>query len=282
MKKTNYHTHSTFCDGKNTPEEIVQVALQKGFSTLGFSSHSMYPFSSDWHLQSRDHSAYAKEVRRLQTEYSDRIQIKLGFEADFIEGVCAPKMSNYAEFDPDYLIGAVHYVPGKKGFIEADASQADVIEGIKNYFDGDVKKAVLEYFYLERQMLKTCDFTIIAHSDLIRKQNGPKVKAPLFDQNSDWYRKELSLLADEIKSAGVVAEVNLGGMARGYMADSFPTGELLSLLIQKNVPLTLSSDSHSAGTLDFAFDETAQMLKDAGCKELAFIEGKNSFKMQPL
>ncbi len=282
MKKTNYHTHSTFCDGKNTPEQIVQIALQKGFDALGFSSHSMYPFSSDWHLQSREHSAYAKEIHRLSKEYSNRIQVKLGFEADFIEGVCAPKMDRFAEFDPDYLIGAVHYVPGKKGFIEADGREADVLEGIKNYFDGDAKKAVQEYFYLERQMLKTCDFTIIAHCDLIKKQNGPKVAAPLFDEKSEWYKKEIALLADEIASAGVVAEVNVGGMARGYMATSFPHGELLSLLIQKNVPLTLSSDSHSAETLDFAFDETIQMLKNAGCKEFAFIEGKNSFKMQPL
>ena len=232
MKKTNYHTHSTFCDGKNTPEQIVQIALQKGFDALGFSSHSMYPFSSDWHLQSREHSAYAKEIHRLGKEYSDRIQVKLGFEADFIEGVCAPKMDRFAEFDPDYLIGAVHYVPGKKGFIEADGREADVLGGIKNYFDGDAKKAVQEYFYLERQMLKTCDFTIIAHCDLIKKQNGPKVAAPLFDEKSEWYKKEIALLADEIASAGVVAEVNVGGMARGYMATSFPHGELLSLLIQ--------------------------------------------------
>ena len=108
MKKTNYHTHSTFCDGKNTPEQIVQVALQKDFDALGFSSHSMYPFSSDWHLQTREHSAYAKEIKRLQSQYSGRLDIKLGFEADFIEGVCAPKRSTYAEFDPDHLIVAVH------------------------------------------------------------------------------------------------------------------------------------------------------------------------------
>jgi len=282
MKKTNYHTHSTYCDGKNTPEQMVQSALQRGFNALGFSSHSMYPFSSDWHLQSREHSAYSKEIHRLKLEFKDNLEILLGFEADFIEGVCAPKMSRFAEFNPDFLIGAVHYVPGKKGFIEADGSNQDVLDGIKKYFDGDAKKAVQEYFYLERQMLKTCDFTIIAHCDLIRKQNGPKVDAPLFDENSDWYRKEISLLADEIARAGVVAEVNTGGMSRGYMANPFPYGELLSLLIEKKVPLTLSSDSHSAETLDFAFDDMIQIIKKTGCNELAFIEGKNSFKMQPI
>ena len=39
MIKTNYHTHSTFCDGKNTPEEMVLKAIEDNFDILGFSSH---------------------------------------------------------------------------------------------------------------------------------------------------------------------------------------------------------------------------------------------------
>ena len=30
--KANYHTHTVFCDGKNTPEEIILAAIEKGFS----------------------------------------------------------------------------------------------------------------------------------------------------------------------------------------------------------------------------------------------------------
>jgi len=36
---SNYHTHSTFCDGKNTPEEIVLAAIDKGFDVIGLSGH---------------------------------------------------------------------------------------------------------------------------------------------------------------------------------------------------------------------------------------------------
>lgn len=42
MKKpmlSNYHIHSTFCDGKNTPVEVVEAAIQKGFDAIGFSGH---------------------------------------------------------------------------------------------------------------------------------------------------------------------------------------------------------------------------------------------------
>lgn len=35
LKKFNYHTHSVFCDGENTPLEIVQKALKLGISELG-------------------------------------------------------------------------------------------------------------------------------------------------------------------------------------------------------------------------------------------------------
>ena len=62
MIKSNFHTHSTFCDGKNTPEEMVEVAIEKKIDILGFSSHSMYPFSSDWHIPSNSHEEYIREI----------------------------------------------------------------------------------------------------------------------------------------------------------------------------------------------------------------------------
>ena len=39
----NLHQHTTFCDGKNTPEEIVLEAIKKGFGAIGFSGHCHMP-----------------------------------------------------------------------------------------------------------------------------------------------------------------------------------------------------------------------------------------------
>jgi len=41
----NLHTHSTFCDGIDTPEEMIKVAIEKGFVSLGFSGHSAAYYS---------------------------------------------------------------------------------------------------------------------------------------------------------------------------------------------------------------------------------------------
>lgn len=73
--KANYHTHTTFCDGSDTAEAVVQEALRKGFTHLGFSGH-MDPGVS------MDYDAYAQEICRLQAAYREQIDILRGVELD--------------------------------------------------------------------------------------------------------------------------------------------------------------------------------------------------------
>ncbi len=40
MNFSNFHQHTTFSDGKNTPEEVLQSALARGMEAIGFSDHS--------------------------------------------------------------------------------------------------------------------------------------------------------------------------------------------------------------------------------------------------
>ena len=60
---TNFHTHTVFCDGKNTPEEMVLSAIEKGFTALGFSGHGLTGFDPGYCL--RDIAGYRAEVLRL-------------------------------------------------------------------------------------------------------------------------------------------------------------------------------------------------------------------------
>ena len=48
--KSNFHTHTTFCDGKSTAEEMVQRALELGFDRLGFSGHCYTWFDPEFHM----------------------------------------------------------------------------------------------------------------------------------------------------------------------------------------------------------------------------------------
>ena len=84
--KANYHTHTTFCDGSDAAEAVVQEALRKGFTHLGFSGH-MDPGVS------MDYDAYAQEICRLQAAYRDQIDILRGAELDNV-------------YDPSCVAGA--------------------------------------------------------------------------------------------------------------------------------------------------------------------------------
>ena len=37
---SNFHTHTTYCDGADSPQALAETAYSSGFSALGFSGRS--------------------------------------------------------------------------------------------------------------------------------------------------------------------------------------------------------------------------------------------------
>lgn len=278
MIKTNYHTHSTFCDGKESAEDMARAAEQKGFAMLGFSSHAMFPFSDTWHISMAPggYESYMAETARIKEAYRGRMEILTGFEADFIPGLTKPDMEDkvyYGQFKPDFLIGSVHFVLGDGGYFEADGPCAETRERIAKYFGGNVRQAVTAYFEAERQMLRTSRFTVLGHADVIRKQNE-RGADPLFREDEDWYAEQLEKTADAAAAAGIIVEINTGGMARGYTDSPFPSPAFLRLLHERKVPVMINSDAHKGCNLDFAFDTAVRLATEAGYTETAYLDSE--------
>lgn len=286
-KKANFHTHSTFCDGKNTAEEMVLSAIEKGFTVLGFSSHCMHPldpefyrpFDNIWHIPASNIKSYAEEIRRLKEKYACQIQIYLGFEADYFDspefGKAVPDKAAYADFSPDYLLGAVHFINTEKGFFTVDNKTEIVKQHLIDFYtkpNGEIdgKQAVCDYFEAEREMLLKGNFDIIAHPDLIRIRN---TVLHFFNEEDSWYKDEIRSTAKVIASAGVIAEINTGAIARGNMDDTYPSQQFLEYLHNYGVPVCINSDAHVTDNLDCAFDRAAEKARRAGYKELVYPHG---------
>ena len=47
MALSNFHTHTTYCDGKDTPRALAEEAMRLGCPALGFSGHSYTAFDPD-------------------------------------------------------------------------------------------------------------------------------------------------------------------------------------------------------------------------------------------
>jgi len=126
----NYHTHTTFCDGKNTPEEVVLTAIEKGFDALGFSSHGNSP-----RYGLKDAYSYLAEIARLKEKYKGKIQIYAGIEED------ATFRMNRGDFD--YMIGAMHYICKDGEYYTVD-SNVEKFELLLPAFGGD---AIADEYY---------------------------------------------------------------------------------------------------------------------------------------
>ncbi len=273
--KTNYHTHSTFCDGKNSPEEMVVAAIEKKFDILGFSGHSMYPFAETWHIPPREHSLYVNTINSLKEKYKNQINIQLGFEADYIPSICSPTKASFQQFSPDFLIGSVHYVVTSKGHYSVDDATECVKKGLDDLYNGNGKNAVCEYFQAEREMIRCGDFDILGHADVIRKRNSI---LHFFDEGESWYKSELLATVKEIAKKDIIVEVNSGAIARKAMDDFYPSEEFLSIIHDHHIPVMINSDAHNAIDLDCAFDRAVQLLKKIGYTEVAYpIDRKIKF-----
>ena len=64
MVLCNLHTHTERSDGIGSAEDVIRIALEKGFRTLGFSDHVYTPWGTDYTLP-EDPDGYIRENLQL-------------------------------------------------------------------------------------------------------------------------------------------------------------------------------------------------------------------------
>lgn len=238
MIQADFHTHTTFSDGKHTPEEMVLAAIQKGMTAIGFSDHSYTSFDPEPCMQPESISVYQAEIRRLQETYADQIHILCGIEQDIFSDIPA---KGY-----DYIIGSVHYVRVDNHCIAVDDTPELLRSGIETYFHGDVYALTDAYWDTVAQVVARTGADIIGHLDLVRKFNR---NGEFFDENHPRYQAAAYRAVDALLKTGKPFEINTGAIARGYQDTPYPAPYLMDYIQKNGGKFILSSDSHSAETL---------------------------------
>ncbi len=240
------HTHTVFCDGKDTPEEMVLSAIERGLSCIGFSAHSYTFFDTGYCLSMEAEEAYLAEVSALREKYRDRIRVLCGVEQDYYSD--APTDSY------DYVIGSVHYirVRGGEKYIAVDETREELLAAADEFFGGDIYALAEEYYKTEAGVVKKTGADIIGHFDLISKFNGD---GELFDESNERYRSAWMRAAGELLKTGVPFELNTGAVSRGWRRTPYPAPEIADYIARRGGRFILSSDSHSKETLAFGFED---------------------------
>jgi len=110
MKTTriDLHNHTTRCHhAEGSLEAYIQRAIELGIDIYGFSEHAPMDFDPHYRLKFEEMKAYEQEVLDAKQSYQEQIDIRLGYEVDYLEGHIHARV---LEAPVDYLIGSVHFL----------------------------------------------------------------------------------------------------------------------------------------------------------------------------
>lgn len=252
----NLHTHTTYCDGKDTVEEMINAAIDKGFGGIGFSGHSYMFYSPSHSMSIEGTEKYKAEVTAMKDKYKDKIDVFLGLEFDAYSVV---DLSGY-----DYLIGSFHYLKIGDEYVGFDRSAEEVARIINVYFGGDGMAFAKESYRQFAELTKYGNFDIIGHFDIITK-NIEKVK--FFDTDSEEYLKYAFEALDTMRGKIPFFEVNTGAISRGYRTTPYPMKNILKQMKEWGFGAIISSDCHDSKYLDCAFGDARNILLECGFSE---------------
>lgn len=248
MLRANYHTHTVFCDGDNTAEEMVVRALELGFCHLGFSGHMDEEIRMDW-------DAYVAKVSRLREEHASGLDILCGVELDTLyDPACCP--------GAEYVIGSTHYVDVDVPFSRAIDYSPEVSQRLcDECFGGDWYAMCRSYYELEAQVFDRTRCTFVGHFDLITRFND---QMHAFDEGDPRYLTPALEALDCLVAQGVPFEVNCGAHNRGRKAELYPRRSLLRALHERGGEILINSDAHQTAVLDGSFGVAVQRAMECG------------------
>lgn len=267
--KCNLHTHTQFCDGKCSMEDMTKDAIAKGFDTLGFSPHSFTHFDTSYCLN--DYNAFKQEFLRLKDKYKNDINLMLGIELD--------AFGSLPDDNFDYVIGSVHYLSVKDDFLSVfdlqqnkvfalDESKQTFDKLLSDGFGGDMIAVAQNYFDTVVNMVQKTKPTIIGHFDLVSLYGD-------FGQVQQKYEQIATDAIKKLAGCGCLVEINANRKFKGK-GGLYPADFLITEFAKNGFDFVLSSDAHVTDSLGYDFDNTIAHLKELGVTRLVSFDKKGN------
>ncbi|MBR4236083.1 MAG: histidinol-phosphatase [Clostridia bacterium] len=224
MLTESMHTHTYRCNhADGTEVEYIENAVRAGMQVLGFSDHAPYVFEGDYYsgfrMKREQVQDYFDTLGALRDEYAGRIDIHIGFEAEYY-----PK--HFGEFEKlirpypaEYLIMGQHFIK----------NEYDGAPSTRETQDEDTLKLFVDQC---SEGLATGLFACVAHPDVIH-----------FTGNPDAYRREMRRLCENAKKQGVPLEINLLGIRTHRF---YPNEEFWRIAGETGNDVVVGCDAHAA------------------------------------
>ena len=273
----DWHTHSSLCrHASGNLEDYVKMAISKKLNVIGLSAHFPYEFLSGIdHLKYQEYAMplvdienYISTALSLKKKYEKKIQVKIGFEIDYIKNQVDKHRTYLMPFfhKLDYLIGSIHNLHTEfMGLFPFDDFRC--LPYYKNY--ENIDDLFLAYYETLKEMVisENFNFNIIGHFDLPKKFD----KHP---ENEELIMDNIFNILKLVKERGYVIELNSSGL-RKPIKEQYPSKSILYMMKDLDVDVILGSDAHNPNEIAFQFNRMHQLLKECGFSRLSHFDSFN-------
>jgi len=228
----DYHTHNERCGHAiGQLREYIEQGIKLGLDQLGLSDHMPVihlpkeKIPSGTAMELHQLEEYVKEALDLKKKYQGQIEIKVGLEADYIEGYEEQIERLLSPYPFDYIIGSAHFLG------EWDHSDSRQMEGWQKK---SVDEIFAEYYAAIQGLAISGLYDIVGHFDVIKKHGHvPSTKLiPVVEQT-----------LQVIKEQDIAMEVNTSGQYK-VVKEIYPAPFIIEKAVALGIPFTLGSDAH--------------------------------------
>jgi len=254
--RTNFHTHTYFSDGHNTPRQMIEEAIAEGLVAIGFSEHSYTPAQIGSCMPMSGAEPQFSEVRALGEEYRGIIAVYEGIELDS-DSVLPP-------LEYDYVISSVHQMTRDGVTLALDNGVAEERRIIDEWFGGDFAGFAREYFETVVNHARNSASDIVGHFDVITKYS-------IFDETDKRYREYATDAVRELIKTNRTFEMNTGAIARKYRTTPYPADFIVDEIARGGGRILVTTDCHYRERLTSGMDVAEALLPLHG-----FIKNENA------
>jgi len=240
----DYHIHTKRCKhARGEMREYVEQALVLKIPEIAFTDHIPLPdkFDLAHRMAMSELEGYLREIETLQNEYP-QIRILSGIEADYYEGFEEFLRRILSQFPFDLIIMSVHFI---KGWGETNWVFS------YHFPDRPLRDIYSDYLRTLSKGVDTGLFHVLGHLDLIKSADLSILERNLEDVQS---------LLQRIKKQNMAIEINTSGLRR-EVAETYPTLQMIPLIRDFNIPLTMGSDAHQPDQVGHCFRQLEEELK---------------------
>lgn len=252
----NLHSHSQFCDGRDSMALISGAAEDVGMKYFAFTPHSPVPIDSPCNMRSDRMAEYFSEVDRLRDVHAPSMEVLKSLEIDYLGGEFGPHIDYFQNLPLDFRLGSVHFVPNQDGaLLDCDGRFERFCCYLKDGYRNDLRYVVEKYFEQVLTMLESGGFDLLGHFDKIA---GNAALADPGIEEQGWYEALVDDVVGHVEGSGVVVEINTKAFEdKGRF---FPAEKWWGKLLRAGVPLAIDSDAHYASKVTAGREEAYRRL----------------------